>query len=193
MPSESESVPPKPGDRAPEVTLPLESGGSYRLAEGWSQSERGLALLLLRHFGCMFCREQVKAFRDRFSEITARGVTLIAVGNGTPRRAARFQAELELPFLVLGDREAVAYEAFGVGRAPLSDLLRPGLYRAGLRALAGGNLPRPPQGDASQLPGAFLVDPDGIVRWAQRASHAGDTATVDAVLAAIDRLPPSTG
>jgi hypothetical protein len=55
-----------------------------------------------------------------------------------------------------------------------------------MRAVLGGNLPGPPTGDTAQLPGAFVIDPSGIVRFAHLGAHAGDNPTTDELLSAID-------
>ncbi len=173
------------GDAAPDVAVPTE-GASIQLGDSWRATDRGLMLLFLRHFGCMFCRQQVTRFRDRYDEIRSLGFDLLAIGNGTPARAASFRLEFELPFRVLGDRARFAYGAYGVELAPVTDFFKPALYVAGVRALAAGHLPGRPQGDTAQLPGAFVIDRAGIVRFARYAEHAGDFATADEMVTWIE-------
>lgn len=42
---------PRPGDRAPDLSLPDDTGVNYRLSELWESPRRELILVFLRHFG----------------------------------------------------------------------------------------------------------------------------------------------
>jgi peroxiredoxin len=174
------------GDRAPDATLPVEGGSPVNLSSLWRSADRGLVLVLLRHFGCLFCKQEAKRLAHAHRRFADAGLTVAVIGVGTPARAARFARDHELPFPVFGDWDLDAYRAFGLGRATASGFLNPAVYRAGLRAVLGGNLPGPPTGDTAQLPGAFVIDPSGIVRFASIGAHPGDNPTTEALLAAID-------
>ena len=43
---------------------------------------------------------------------TAAGLDIIAIGMGSPRRAAAFRRELKLPFPMLSDPRRVSYRAY---------------------------------------------------------------------------------
>lgn len=175
------------GDRAPRVALKDEDGGVIELASLWRATDNGLALVFLRHFGCMFCKEHAKQLERDHERVRHRGYGLVAIGVGTPARAAKFKRDLDLPFVVLGDWERVAYRAFGLADAPVTDFLNPALYGAGLRALLKGNLPSAPSGDVAQLPGSFVIAPNGEVLAAHAGAHAGDNAVVETLLDEADR------
>jgi peroxiredoxin len=172
------------GEHAPEVALPVDDGPPIQLSSLWRAADRGLVLIFLRHFGCLFCKQEAKRLAHDHQRFVDVGLSIVAVGVGTPARAARFARDHDLPFPVFGDWDLVAYRAFGLGRATVSGFFNPAVYRAGLRAVLGGNLPGPPTGDTAQLPGAFVIDPSGIVRFAHVGTHPGDNPTTDALLAA---------
>jgi peroxiredoxin len=50
-PSSHESATPQVGDPAPDVTLPTADGTTIALSALWTQTEHGLVLVFLRHFG----------------------------------------------------------------------------------------------------------------------------------------------
>lgn len=173
------------GKQAPDVALPADGGSPVHLSTLWRSANRGLVLVFLRHFGCLFCKQEAKRLAHDHPRFMDAGLSVVAIGVGTPARAAKFVRDYDLPFPVFGDWDLDSYRAFGLGRASVSGFFNPAVYRAGLGAILGGNLPGPPTGDTAQLPGAFVIDPSGIVRFAHIGAHPGDNPTTDELLAAM--------
>lgn len=117
------------------------------------------------------------------------GLAVVAIGQGTPEEAAWFRQQFRLPFPVFADPERQAYRAFGLGAARLTDVTKPSLLIAAARTVASGIVPGRTMGDRRQLPGTFIIDREGILRWARPARHAADLATTDDILAAARGLP----
>lgn len=115
---------------------------------------------------------------------------MVAIGQGTGERSAAFRREHDLPFVVLGDPERAGYAAFGLRRGTVLDMLRPSLVLAGIRATVAGARQSTTEGDPMQMPGTFVIDRGGIVRYAHPGAHAGDTPTASELLRAIDDIPP---
>jgi peroxiredoxin len=126
--------------------------------------------------------------RDRLQEA---GLAVVAIGQGTPEQAAWFRQHFKLPFPVLADPERQAYRAFGLGTARASNLVKPDLLLATARTVASGIAPGRTMGDRRQLPGTFLIDRHGIIRWAKPAKHAADLATTDEILSAAKQVVPT--
>lgn len=147
-------------------------GEAVRLGSLWA--DQPVLLVLVRHYGCLFCRQQLADLRPVWSRIVASGVQPIVIGNGTPLMAEAFAEEsgLEVPLYTNPGREV--YAALGTKRPGLSAFINPRLYWNGLRAALGGFFPRPPKGDAAQLGGVFLVRPGGEMPYAYRSDLAGD-------------------
>ena len=64
------------------------------------------------------------------------------------------------------------------------DFLSPKAGKAMLGAVLRGNRGGKPVGDVRQLGGAYVIAPDGTLRWAKPSTYAGDHATVEEILAA---------
>jgi len=121
------------------------------------------------------------------------GLAVVAIGQGTPAEAAWFRQQFKLPFPVFADPERRAYRAFDLGGARPTDLVKPDLLLAAARTVASGITPGRTMGDRRQLPGTFLIDRHGIIRWAKPARHAADLATTDDILSAAKQmLPPES-
>lgn len=114
--------------------------------------------------------------------------TLVVVGLGSPDQAADFVRKLSLPFPVLADPDRAAYATFGLDEGRPDQFLNPATGRAVLRAVVGGAGGGRVIGNARQLPGAFVIDPTGTVRFAKPALHAADTASTAELLAAVGNV-----
>jgi peroxiredoxin len=167
-----------------------------RLGDIWK--DRPAVLAFIRHYGCVFCRDQaVKLHRVR-DDFEAAGVRLVMIGHGTPEMAAAFRRAqgVDLPVLVDPDRRV--YDAIGAKVATMSELIGPRQILAGLRAAVGSRMR---QGDiavhqgriignAAQLGGVLVVAPDGSVRYSHLAEDASDYPPAREVLAAARAIGP---
>jgi peroxiredoxin len=120
--------------------------------------------------------------RRHHGGFTEAGGRVVAVGQGSPAEAAGFARALELPYPVLADPARRGYAAYGLVEGGAGAFLNAatgmGVARALLRGSRGGRV----VGNARQLPGAFVIDRAGIVRFATAARHAADTPSAAALL-----------
>jgi peroxiredoxin len=171
---------------APDFTYVDSDGEQIRLSDLWSSSEKGIVLVFLRHFGCLFCRDHAVQLREHHSEFEQRGYTVVAIGQGTPARSAKFAQDYRLSFMVLGDRALDSYRLYGLTTGSLGGFLQPKAYKSGIRALLRGNFPGRPDGDINQNPGTFLIDRNGQILHAHVGQHAGDFPSAAEILQWID-------
>jgi peroxiredoxin len=162
------------------------SGAKVPLASFWA---RGPCLVvLLRHFGCVGCAEQVTELRPRFDELARAGVRAVLVGNGTPEQMAGFVERHALsgcPVDVTTDPGLGAYAALALRRSVWATLGPRALVDMA-RAMGAGHPHRRVEGDATQQGGVLLVDARGVVRVFHANRSLGDhTPTNDLVEAAL--------
>lgn len=162
-------------------------GTSVRFATTWS--DRPVVLALVRHFGCIFCKEQVSALRTIVDDIHAAGAELVIVGSGSPQMAGFFAEDYAITTPVLTDPGRGVYRALEARRPPHLAFLDPRVFVQGLRSLLHGHRQQVDsageRGDQTQLGGVFIVRPGGDVAWAHRSAFAGDHPTNDAILDAL--------
>jgi hypothetical protein len=125
----------------------------------------------------------VKVLHHRERIDAAEGIVL-TVGFDRPERMVR---GLDFPWPVLIDRERVAYGSFGLGRAPLTELLTLGWVPSYVRKLLRGDSLKRPGLDVLQLGGDFVIDRDGVVVLAHPSAHFEDREPVGALVAAMER------
>jgi len=99
---------------------------------------------------------------------------VVAVALGEPKHAERYCGKLAPSIDCYCNQEADVYEAYGLQRAGITSLLNPGLAKATMRAASRGHAQGKATGDVKMLPGTFIVDTEGVIRYAYYSSHAGD-------------------
>ena len=127
---------------------------------------------------------QLHRARKEFEEA---GVSLVLIGQGTPRQAARFrdQWDIELPVLVDSERES--YRAAGAKVATMGELLGPrSVSRGAAKTLGSGGRIRQGRmiGHPAQLGGSLVIDPQGKVTWSHMSEDPSDNAAPEEILEA---------
>ncbi len=171
------------GEAAPAIRLMDAGGKPVSLAERWADGPT--VLTFLRHFGCLFCREWLGELNTHRAAIEAAGLQTIAVAMGEPKHNQRYCGTLAPGVTCLTDETTAPYAAYGLGRGRVfGELMSPGVMAAGARATRKGYLPGQPVGDVTILPGTFIVDRQGSVRYAYYSAHAGDHPAIEALISA---------
>ena len=109
--------------------------------------------------------------KDRFYELGAR---VVLVGLGTPEESAAFKERFEVPFPLIADPEKKVFGAFRLKQASFGSLLTPAMAARGITAMFKGHLMGAAVGDVRQLPGVFIIDTTGRIRFSHHAAHAAD-------------------
>jgi peroxiredoxin len=160
-------------------------GAPVRLASTWA--ERPVVLVLLRHFGCLFCKEQAAEMSAIGDEIEALGAGLVFVGSGSAQYAQWFQEDYAPRWPVYSDAELVTYQALEARRGFRSSV-NPRTVWLSFRALAHGFRQGGTQGDQYQQGAVCIVTPDGAMPYLHRSEVAGDHPRPADVLAVLRGL-----
>lgn len=155
----SEQVP--VGSAAPAFTLPQVGGGELRVP---ATPPLPTVLLFYRGFWCGSCRGQLQALREAFRSITGHGGRLVAVSTEPAEAALGALAGTPSPFPLLVDAEVAVIDRYGV-RDPNDD----------------------EHGPISR-PAVFLLDRDGVVRYAHVGTDPNDRPALGAILLALESL-----
>lgn len=96
------------------------------------------------------------------------------VTQGTPAESKEFVAKHRWTATTFCDPAREAFAAYGLGRASAGEIAGPATLIAGMRAATQGHFVGPVVGDAMQMPGLFVVDTGGTIRYAHEFGHVGD-------------------
>jgi thioredoxin-dependent peroxiredoxin len=98
------------GDKAPDFTLPTDSGDSISLAD-----LRGQKVILYAYPAAMTtgCTTEACDFRDSLEPLAAGGYVVLGLSPDKPAKLAEFRAHDRLTFPLLSDRDHEILQAYG--------------------------------------------------------------------------------
>lgn len=209
--------PVSPGEAAPDFTLPLVTGsGTVSLAEYRGRSPLWLALFI--GLWCPFCRRAIAQMGAMEGKLRALGVEALGIVATSPENARLYFKFRPTRLRLAADPELNTHRAYRVPKpAPTPEFMR---ELEALRVNPTGELPEPrpiaevaeavgrfdgytltatDQADIArqwpQLKGQFMIDRDGIVRWAyiecgqEGLAGVGKFPSEEEILAAARALP----
>jgi len=98
-------------------------------------------IYFMREFACHTCLHHVLEIVKDYDRIQKQGVEVLVIGGGNVDTAKRFAARYKIPFTVLADPSHSVYDQYGLDKAF-------GVW---------------------QKSGSYLIDVDGVVRYAKSA------------------------
>jgi peroxiredoxin Q/BCP len=100
------------GERAPEFTLPDETGTDRSLTELLR-----VEALVLYFYPADFtpgCTRQACTLRDLHADIERAGLQVVGISPQSPQSHAKFKAKYQLPFVLLSDEQKTVAKMYGV-------------------------------------------------------------------------------
>lgn len=169
------------GDRAPRFTLPSAGGASVALDDLLAAGP--VVLTFYRGAWCPYCNLALRALQEHLDAFTARGARLVAVSPQVPDESLSLVEKHQLGFEVLSDLGSDVAKQFGIA-FDLSDELGALYDRFGfeLQRVNGGHARTLP------LPATYVLDREGVIRWAFVDTDYTVRAEPADILAALDTL-----
>jgi len=170
------------------ATSELSTGllGSFRSQHGTTLRElaqnQPALLVLLRHSGCLFCRETLAELAKKRVAIESRGIRIVLVHMGTDKQGAAFFRQYGLEDLdAISDPDRRLYGALDLGLAGPGQLFSLDVWRRGFEVLVRErHFIGIPHGNTFQMPGTFLLKGTRILA-AHRHKTAADNPGLDEV------------
>jgi len=168
-------------------TFPDDAFGGVSVLRG-----KPTLIIWLRHFGCRFYQEAKLLLPTLHDRLTAAGIDLVCVVQGTEEEARTFWPFQEIR--CMPDPDKRSYKLMGLGRTSLLkiffpvDALKKRRAEATSRGCAMDNKATALRNsDILQLPGYAFLDKGGRILLVHRARHTGD---LDLSGAIIEKLVP---
>lgn len=118
---------------------------------------------------------------------------LIALGLGKPEHAERYCGKLAPSHLCFADTTNDSYYAWGLRQGSIVEGVANGinLLRASVVAARNGHSQGKSTGDIQMMPGTFIVDTNGVIRYTYYSKYAGDDPEIAELVAAAQALHKS--
>ncbi|MFF0795084.1 peroxiredoxin-like family protein [Streptomyces spiralis] len=169
------------GAKAPSFTLPSATGLSVTLDD--LLAEGPVVLTFYRGSWCPYCNIALRSLQQHHDAITVRGARLVAVSPQIPDESLSYAEKNELAFHVLSDVGCDTAKQYGLAFDLPADL--EAVYKG-----LGIDLHRANAGHARTLPipATYVIDQDGIIRWAFVNTDYTSRAEPADILTALDSL-----
>jgi peroxiredoxin len=143
------------GTVPPDFELPRVGGGLVKLSD--YRGKQPVVLAFTRIFTeklfCPLCYPHIQDLKARYAEIQALGAELLMVTSTDPVQSAEIAQDLQLPYPLLFDPSCEVFQVYGVGQAL-----------------------------GAPLPGQFVLDQDGKLRYKHLFSFLDPNASTDEVI-----------
>jgi thioredoxin-dependent peroxiredoxin len=103
------------GDKAPDFTLPSQSGEQVRLSD--RLGKQVVVLYFYPRDDTKGCTAEACAFRDSYEVFTGAGADVIGISSDSVERHAAFAGKHQLPFTLLSDKGGQVRKSYGVPAA----------------------------------------------------------------------------
>ena len=126
--------------------------------------------------------------RRKIPQFEQAGSRVVLVGMGTPEESAAFLKNAGVSFPMISDPERQLYQAFGLKKAAVLELLSPALTFKAIATMAQGHSVGLPVGDVRQLPGVFIINTGGLIVYSHVAKDAADHPDAEKILTALHAI-----
>lgn len=140
-------------------------------------------IIWLRHFACIFCKQQASDIRREKAAIEALGARLAFIGSGSTRQARGFADEYVPDCAVFTDPSAYTYRTLGARDSMVGTVT--GLVINGPRAMRRGHFQTRIQRRTFQSGGVLVALPENRVAYLYLSRIAGDHPPNAQVLGAL--------
>jgi len=170
------------GDRMPEAAVRTADAERIDLAE----TIRGKTTLLVFYRGgwCPFCNAQLAELAKVEAQLNERGIEILAISPDRPELVGKNQENSDFSYRLLSDSDMEAARAFGIAFQVEEELVRTYKENHGidLEADSGRNHHLLPH------PAVYLVDPEGVIRYALVNPDYRDRLSAEDILEMADEL-----
>jgi peroxiredoxin len=158
------------------------TGDPVKLGTLWR--DKPAALVFVRHFGCIHCRQHIIEINRDIDKIHAAGGELHVIGNGSPSFIEGYRDETRWSGPIYTDPSLAVYKAAELKRG-VTTVLDPRALAPTLKAFLRGGRQGRTQGDQWQQGGSLVIGTDGTVLWHHVSDRPGDNAPASEIVAAL--------
>lgn len=171
----------KVGDKAPDATLTTPDGKTVQLASMYKDGP--VIVTFYRGGWCPFCNTALKGWETRQADVKAAGATFVAISPEKPENVAKTATQDGATFPMMSDAKLEAAKGFNV--AFMLDERTQTAYKGYGVDLASSNAAKTWE---LPMPATFVVDKEGVIRYAFAEMDYKRRADPDQVLGAVKAL-----
>jgi len=169
------------GAKVPDISLPdIATAVLHPLVKYYS--ERGLLLVLVRHWNCIFCRGQLAELHSLIPLLEQKARVVVVMPHKADYLRPRLVGRYSLSCSVLCDPNYEIYRALGYGHMRAADAISPRVLVDGAKLFLDGHIVGLPDGAIEQLPGVVAIRASGMVSARHQHAFASDYLSSDELI-----------
>lgn len=169
------------GAKVPDISLPdIATAALHPLVKYYS--ERGLLLVLVRHWNCIFCRGQLAELHSLIPLLEQKARVVVVMPHKADYLRPRLVGRYSLSCSVLCDPNYEIYCALGYGHMRAADAISPRVLVDGAKLFLDGHIVGLPDGAIEQLPGVVAIRASGMVSARHQHAFASDYLSSDELI-----------
>jgi len=160
------------GNKAPDFkfTTPWDGEVNFYYAVG----DNSAVLIFLRYYGCPVCRMEMAKIKQDIDLVMEKGGSVFVVLQSAPETIASLIKKDDFPFTIICDPQEKIFQLYGVKAGGIIKYLHPAGLIAALRATCRGFMHGKFEGNETQLPAAFAMTADKIIKYAHYGENISD-------------------
>jgi peroxiredoxin len=160
------------GDKAPDFRFktPWDDEASFYDAAG----NKPAVLIFLRYYGCPVCRMEMAKIKQEIDVVRQKKGLVFVVLQGAPDTLASLTDREYWPFTIICDPHGKVFQLYGVEAGGIIKYLHPAGLMAAIKATSQGFRHGKFEGKETQLPAAFAVTADKVIKYAHYGKNIGD-------------------
>jgi len=168
------------GDKAPDFRFktPWDKEAGFYEAVG----EQAAVLIFLRYYGCPVCRMEMVHIKEEIDAAKQKKGHVFVILQSAPEALAKLTERAYWPFTIVSDPRGNIFQIYGVEVGGIFKYLHPAGLIAAVKAISRGFRHGKFEGKETQLPAAFAVDTDKIVRYAHYGKNIGDVPPLSVIM-----------
>jgi len=162
----------KVGDKAQDFDFqtPWSSRQSFYETVG----DKPAVLVFLRYQGCPVCQMEMAHLKREIGLFTKKQVNIFVFLQSPPATVASVAQEGDWPFFIVCDPQGVIFQKYAVESGGILKYLHPAGALAAIKAISQGFRHGKFEGQETQMPAAFVVNPMKIITCTYYGKHIND-------------------
>jgi len=139
-------------------------------------------LIFLRYYGCPVCRMEMAKIKQEIDLVSKKGGRVFVVLQSAPETVASLIKKDDFPFTIICDPQGKVFQLYGVEAGGIIKYLHPAGLIAAIKATCHGFLHGKFEGKETQLPAAFAMTADKIIKYAHYGKNIGDMPSLTKII-----------
>ena len=142
-------------------------------------------LIFLRYYGCPVCQMEMAKIKQESELVSKKGWRVFVVLQSAPETIASLIKKNDFPFTIICDLQGKVFQLYGVEAGGIIKYLHPACLIAAIKATFRGFLHGKFEGKETQLPAAFAMTADKIIKYGHYGENIGDMPSLAKMIISI--------